>query len=63
MVEGNGGDEVVADMCANDVVEEMSVNKSKITVDCGSSSASEVPGIVVVVRHGGIGVLEESDGN
>ena len=63
MVEGDCGNEVVADVCADDVVEQMSVDESKITVNRGSSSTSESPGLVVVVRHRGIRVLEESDGN
>lgn len=63
VVEGDGGDEVVADVGANDVVEEMSVDETEISVDCGSCSASEVPCAGVVVGHGCVGVLEECDGN
>ena len=63
VVEGNGGDEVVADVGADNVVEEMGVDKSEITIDCGRCTTSESPGLVVVVRHRSVGVLKESDGN
>lgn len=61
MVEGDCGYEVVADVRANNVMEEMGVDKPKIAIDGGSRSASEGPGFVVVVGHGCIGVLEEGN--
>lgn len=63
VVEGNRGNEMVADVGANDVVEEMSVNEAEIAVDGGSGTTGEGPCLVVVVRHAGVGVLEEGDGN
>lgn len=63
MVEGDCRDEVVADVCADDVVEEMCVDEPQVAVDCGCRSASEGPGVIVVMGHGGIGVLEEGDGH
>ncbi len=63
MVEGDGRDEVVADVGADDVVEEMGVNEAEIAVNGCGCATGEGPGFVVVVGHGGIGVLEEGDGN
>lgn len=63
VVEGDGGDEVVADVCADDVVHEMGVDESEVTVDGCGGSASEGPGAVVVVWHTSVGVLEEGDCN
>jgi hypothetical protein len=63
VVEGDGGDEVVADVSTNDVVEEMGVNEAKVTVNGGGGTASKAPGAVAVVGKGSVGVLEESDGN
>lgn len=63
MVEGDGGDKVVEYVSADDVVEEMGINKAKITVDGSSGTAGEVPGAVIVVRECSICVLKECDGN
>ncbi|PBP27062.1 hypothetical protein BUE80_DR001978, partial [Diplocarpon rosae] len=63
VVEGDGGDQVVADVRADDVVEEVRVDEAQVPVDGGRGAAGEVPGLVVVVRHGGVGVLEERDGH
>lgn len=51
MVERNGGDEVVADVCANDIVEEMCVDEAQITINGRSRTPSKGPCFVVVVRH------------
>lgn len=59
VVEGDGGHEVVADVRADDVVEEVRVDESEIAVDGGGCAARECPGAVGVVGEGGIGVLEE----
>lgn len=63
VVERNGGYEVMADVGANDVVEEMGVDESEITIDGGSCTASKGPGVVGVVGHGSIGVLQEGNGH
>lgn len=63
VVEGNGGNEMMADMCANNIVEEMSVNEAEVAIDGCSGSASECPGLIIVVGHGCISVLEEGDGD
>lgn len=61
MVEGDGGDEVVADVCADDVVEEMRIDEAEIAINGCGCAASESPGFGVVMWHACIGVLEESD--
>lgn len=63
VVEGDGGDEVVQNVRADDVVEEVGVDESEVAVNGGSGTTGEGPGAVVVVREGAVGVLEESDGN
>jgi hypothetical protein len=60
VVEGDRGNEMVADMGADDVVEEVSVDEAEVAVDGGGCAAGKGPGLVVIVRHGSIGVLEES---
>ena len=61
VVERDCGDEVVADVRADDVVEEVGVDEAEVAVDGCGCSARERPGFVVVVRHGCVGVLEEGD--
>jgi len=59
VVEGDRRHQVVADVCADDIVEEMCVDEPEITIDSGSCGTSECPRLVVVVRHRWSGVLEE----
>lgn len=59
MVEGDCGHEVVADVRADDVVEEVRVDEAEVAVDGCGGAAGEGPGAVVVVGHAGVGVLEE----
>lgn len=63
VVERNGGYQVVAHVCTNDVMEEMGINEAKVTINCCSSTTGESPGAAVIVRHGRVGVLEEGNGN
>ena len=63
VVEGDGGDKVVADMGADDVVEEVRVNETQIAINGGRGATRECPSFVVVVRHAGICVLKEGDGD
>ena len=63
VVEGDGGDQVVADVRADDVVEEVGVDEAQVAINGGGRAARERPRLVVVVRHAGVGVLEEGDGN
>src|SRR4051812_19454013 len=63
VVEWDGRDEMVADVGTNDVVEEMGIEKSEITIDRCRGTTSKVPGAVIVVRHGSVGVLEEGNGD
>lgn len=63
MVEGDRGHQVVADVCTDDIVEEMCVDEPEIAIDGSSCAASECPRFVVVMRHRCVGVLEEGDGH
>lgn len=63
MVEWNGGNKMMADVRTNDVVEEMCVDEAEIAINGGCCAAGKGPGVVVVVGHACIGVLEESDCN
>lgn len=63
MVERDCGHEMMADVCTDDVVEEMRVDEAEVAVDGGCGAAGESPGFVVVVGHAGVGVLEEGDGH
>lgn len=63
VVEGDCRDEMMADVRADDVVEEVGVDESEITIDCCGCATGECPCLVVVVRHCCVGVLEESDGH
>lgn len=63
VVEGDGGDEVVAHVRADDVVEEVGVDEAEVAVDGCGGAAGEVPGVVVVVGEATVGVLEEGDGD
>jgi hypothetical protein len=63
VVEWDCRDEVVAHVCADDVVEQMGVDEAKITVNGCSCTSRKSPGIVGVVGKAAVGVLEEGDGN
>ena len=51
------------DMRLNDAVHEEGPDKSQFTIDSCSCSALEVPGAVLVMRKGRVGVLKVSNGN
>ncbi len=63
VVEWDSGHQVVENVGANDIVEKMGINEAKVTVDGGGGATGEVPGVVIVVWEGAVGVLEEGDGN
>lgn len=63
VVEGNGGDVVVENMGLDDAMEESTSDEAKLAVNSSSSSTSVGPGLCVVVRQGGVGVLQEGNGN
>jgi len=52
---------MVADVGADDVMEEMSIDEAEVTIDGGGSAAGEGPGAIAVVGKGAIGVLQEGD--
>lgn len=63
VVEGDVADIVVQDVSFDDTVEDVSANEAKVTVNSGGGTTSEVPHLRLVVGKGGVGVLQESDGN
>ena len=63
VVEGDGADIVVENVGLNDTVEDVTADEAEVTVDGGGGTAGEVPDIRLVVREGGIGVLEVGDGD
>lgn len=50
-------------MGLDDAMEECAADEAKFTVDGCSGSSSVCPGLGIVVRKRGIGMLEEGDGN
>lgn len=63
VVEWDGADVVVGNVSLDNAVKQVTTDKAEFTVDSGSGTADVVPGLVVVVREGRIGVLQEGDGN
>lgn len=63
VVEGDVADIVVQDVGLNDTVEDVAADKAEISVDGSGGTTGEVPNLRLVVRKGGVGVLQESDGN
>jgi hypothetical protein len=61
VVEGDRGHEVVADVRADDVVEEMRVDEAQVAIDGGAGTARKSPCVAVVMWEGAVGVLEEGD--
>lgn len=59
VVERNGGNEVMADMGTDDIVEEMGIDEAKVTINGSSGTTSECPCRVFVMGKGGVGVLKE----
>lgn len=47
----------------DDTVHEVAADEAEFTVNGGSRATAEVPGVRLVVRKGGIGVLEVCDPN
>ena len=63
VVEGDGADVVVQHVGLDDAVEEVAPDEAELAVDGCSGAADEVPDLGVVVGEGGVGVLEEGDGD
>lgn len=61
VVEGDGGDVVVQDVCLDDVVEDVWADGPEVAVDCGGGTTGEGPCLAGVVGESGVGVLEEGD--
>lgn len=63
MVKWDGADVVVGDVGLDDSVKKSTADESELAVNCGCGTTGEVPGLVVVVRKSGVGVLQVSDGH
>lgn len=63
VIEGDLGDVVVENVSLDDAVEKSASDETKLAVDGGGSSTSVCPGVGIVMRQGGIGVLQEGDGD
>lgn len=53
----------MANVGTDDIVEKMGINETEITIDGSGCTTGEVPGIVVVMGHGCVGVLKEGNSN
>jgi hypothetical protein len=63
VIERNGADVVVQDVCFSDTMHQLTTNETHFAVDGGRSTTHEVPLVGRVVRELGVGVLEEGDSN
>lgn len=63
VVEWDGADIVVQNVCLDNTVENVTANKSEVAVNSGSCSAGEIPSFGVIMRESGVGVLKVGDGN
>ena len=63
VVEGDVADIVVQNVGLNDTVEDVTTDKTEVTVNGSGSTTSEVPNLRLVVRERRVGVLQESDGD
>jgi len=60
VVEGDHGEEVVSDVVVRDVVEEEAADPAEEgTIDGTDGTTEERPFVLAVVRHRGVGVMEE----
>lgn len=63
VVKRDSADEMVADVCANDIMEKVSVDEAKITIDGRCCTACKCPGRVAVMWELSICVLKECNGH
>lgn len=63
IVKGNGADVVVQDMSLDNSVQQVTTDEAHLAINGGSGATDKVPLVTRVVRQGGIGVLEEGDGD
>ena len=61
VIERDGGDKVVKDVRLYNAMHQGPTDEAEFTVNRCSSAASEIPGCVLVMREGGIGMLKISD--
>ena len=63
VIERDGGDKVVKDVSLYNAVHQGSTDEAKFSIHGCSSTASEVPSCVLIMRERGIGMLEKGDCN
>jgi hypothetical protein len=63
VVEGDVADIVVQDVGLDDAVEDVTADEAEVTVDGGSGAAGKAPHLGLVVGEGGVGVLQEGNGD
>lgn len=63
VVEGDVADIVVQNVGLDDAVEDVTADEAEVTVDGGGSAAGKVPHLGLVVGEGGVGVLQEGNGD
>lgn len=63
VVEGDVADVVVQNVGLDDAVEDVTADEAEVAINSGSGAAGEVPHFGLVVREGGVGVLEVGDGD
>ena len=63
VVEGDERDKVVEHVGLDDSVHEVAADETELAIDGRGSATGIVPGLRVVVRERGIGVLKEGDGD
>ena len=61
IVERNGGNKVMKDVCLNNTMHEISADEAEFAVNGGCCTAGEVPGAGFVMGKSGIGVLKEGN--
>lgn len=61
VIERDGGDKVVKDVRLYNAMHQGPTDEAEFTVNRCSSAASEIPGCVLVMREGGIGMLKIGD--
>ena len=61
VVEGHLGEVMVNDVGLNDIVHEVAADETEVTIDGCGGAAGEGPDVTLVVREGGVRVLEVGD--
>lgn len=63
VVEGDGADVVVQDVCLDDAVQQVAADESELAINGRGGALDKGPLLACVVGQGRVGVLQEGDGN